>query len=77
MEWISVQARLESNTDKLWSLHEMEITAVNRMLLVMIKIRVRIYFMIVQQKLRKAEEVCVTMLKHWNQERKISQEIAL
>ncbi|MGE7978399.1 DUF4256 domain-containing protein [Psychrobacillus sp. NPDC093200] len=26
LDWVKVQAKLEANTDKLWSLHEMEIT---------------------------------------------------
>ncbi|QEY22617.1 DUF4256 domain-containing protein [Psychrobacillus sp. AK 1817] len=26
LDWVKVQAKLETNTDKLWSLHEMEIT---------------------------------------------------
>jgi len=45
LEWAKVQAKLEANTEKLWSLNEMEELAVNRMLLVMIKRRGRIHFL--------------------------------
>ncbi len=44
LEWSKVQAKLAANPEKLWSLNEMERTAVNRMLLVMIKIRANTFY---------------------------------
>lgn len=43
LEWDKVKAKVEANTEKLWSLSEMEELAVNRMLLVMIKKRIHLF----------------------------------
>jgi len=59
LEWAKVQAKLEANIEKLWSLNEMERTAVNRMFLVRIKRQAKPFFMIVQRKVLKAAEVFV------------------
>ena len=63
LEWAKVQAKLEANAEKLWSLHEMEDLEVNRMLLVMIERRANTFFMIVRQKVLKAAEASVTTVK--------------
>ena len=77
LEWAKVQAKLEANTEKLWSLNEMEKLAVNRMLLVMIKRRANTFFMIVQRKVLKAAEVFVTTVKRWRQGKHLNQKITL
>src|SRR4051812_30097759 len=64
--WAKLQAKLEANTEKLWSLNEMKKTAVNRMLLAMIKRRANTFFMIVQRKVLKAAQAFVTTAKAWN-----------
>src|SRR5258705_11940790 len=51
--------------------------AVKRMLLVMIKRRANTFFMIVQRKVLKAEEVFVTTVKRWSQGKNINQRITL
>ena len=51
--------------------------AVNPTLLVMIKRRVNTFFMIVQRKVLKAEEVFATTVKRWSHEKNINQQIAL
>ena len=65
LEWAKVQARLESNAEKLWSLNEWKELAANRMLLVMIKRRANTFFMIVQRKALKAAEVFTMTVRHW------------
>jgi len=57
LEWARVQAKLEANPEKLWSLNEMERLAANRMLWVMMKRRVNTFFVIVQRKVPKAAGV--------------------
>ena len=47
------------------------------MLLVMIKRRVNIFFMIVRQKVLKNAEVFVTTMKHWKKEKNINRKIVL
>ena len=49
--------------------------AVSPMLLVLIKKRTNIFFMIVQQKVPMAAEVFVTTVKRWIQEKKINRKI--
>jgi hypothetical protein len=77
LEWDKVQAKLEANAEKLWSLNEMEELAVNRMLLVMIKRRANTFFMIVQHKVLKAAEVFATTVRRWNQGKNINPKITL
>jgi len=66
LEWTKVQAKLKGNTEKLWSLDEMEVTGGDRMLLVMIKRRMNISFMIVRRKVLKGEEVFVYDHEAWS-----------
>jgi hypothetical protein len=77
LEWASVQAKLEVNAEKLWSLNEMERTGVNRMLLVMIERLANTFFTIVQRKVLKAVEVFATTVKPWSQGKNINQQITL
>ena len=77
LAWAKVQAKLEANPKKLWSLGEMERTAVNRMLLVMIKRRANSSFLIVHPKVLKAAEVFVTTRKRWRPGKNTNQKIAL
>src|SRR3954452_21684667 len=49
--------------------------AVNRMLLAMIKRRTNTFFMTVQRKVLKTEEVFAMTVKRWKQEKKINQKI--
>jgi hypothetical protein len=51
-----VHAKLQANPEKLWSLSEMERTAVNRMLWVRIKARANTSFLIVQRKLQRPHQ---------------------
>jgi hypothetical protein len=76
LQFSEVQAKLEANPEKLWSLNEMEKLVVNRMLLAMIKKRGNIFFMIVPRKVLRAAEVFVTTLKGWSQENSINRKIA-
>jgi hypothetical protein len=77
LEWSKLQAKLEANTEKLWSLNEMKKQEVNRMLLVMIKRKTNTFFMIVQRKVQKAGEVFVTTAKLWSQGKNINRKITL
>ena len=79
LEWAKVQARLESRLAEKNCGHSMKWKepAVNRMLLVMIKKRANIFFMIVQRKVLKAAEVFVTTAKGWNQGKNINRKITL
>ncbi len=65
IKWPDVQAKLESNTEKLWS-----------MLLALIRTPASIFFMIALQKALKAAEAFVMIMKHWKQERNISLQTA-
>ena len=69
--WMRRQAQKNCGRSMKW-----KEPAVNRMLLVMIKRRVNTFFMIVQQKVLKAAEVFVTIMKHWSQGKNINRKIA-
>ena len=75
IDWAQVQAKLEANAEKLWSLNEMERTGGDRTLLAMIKRRANTFFMIVQRKVLKTAEVFATTVKRWSQGKNINQEI--
>ena len=66
LEWAKVQAKLEANAEKLWSLSEMEKTGVSRMWSVMIKRRANTSFLIVQRKLLKDRTSCCYDREGWN-----------
>ena len=76
LEWAKVQAKLEANTEKLWSLNEMETTGGEPDVVGLIKRRANTFFMIVQRKVLKAAEVFVTTAKRWKQEKKTNQKTA-
>jgi len=60
LEWAKVQARLEGNPEKLWSLHEMERTGGEPDVVVTTRRLANTFFTIVRRKVRKAVEVFVT-----------------
>ena len=61
LEWAKVQAKLEANTEKLWSLNEMESTGGEPDVVGHDKKTGKCIFMIVQRKVLKAVEVSVTI----------------
>lgn len=63
LEWANVQERLDANTEKLWSLNEMERTGGEPDVVDFGKEKGEYIFMIVQQKVLKVVEVFVTILK--------------
>ena len=75
LEWARVQAKLEGNGEKLWSLNEMERPVVNRMLSVRIKRLASTSFLIVHRKLPKVARAFVTIVKGWNRGRNIDRRI--
>src|SRR6202790_497524 len=77
LEWDKVQAKLEANAEKLWSLNEMERTGGEPDVVAMIKRRANTFFMIVQRKVLKAAEVFATTVKRWSQGKNINQKITL
>jgi hypothetical protein len=77
LEWAQVQAKLEDQAEKLWSLSEMERPAVNRMLSVMIKRPANTFFMTVQRKSLKTAEVFVMTVRRWNQGKNTSLQTVL
>ncbi len=77
IEWAKVEAKLEANTEKLWSLNEMERTGGEPDVVGMIIRRVNTFFMIVQRKVLKVAEVFVTTVKRWSQGKNINRKIVL
>ena len=76
LDWAKVQAKLEANAEKLWSLNEMETSGGEPDVVGHDKNRANTFFMIVQPKALKAAEVFVTIVKRWRQEKKINQRTA-
>jgi Protein of unknown function (DUF4256) len=77
VEWAKVQAKLETNAEKLWSLKEMERSGGEPMLLVMTKKPANTFFVIVQRKVPKAAEVFVMTAKRWSRGKNTNRKIAL
>jgi hypothetical protein len=73
IEWAAVQAKLEGNQEKLWSLNEMEITGGEPDVVSYDKKQTSTLSMTVQRRVRKAAEVFVTTGKHWRQEKNLNQ----
>ena len=73
LEWDKVEAKLEVNAEKLWSLYEMENTGGEPDVVGHDKKTGEYIFMTVHQKVRKAAEVFVTTLKRWSRQKKINQ----
>ena len=73
LEWANVQAKLEANADKLWSLGEMERTGGEPDVVGHDKKSGEYIFMTVQWKVQKTAEALVTTVKRSTQEKKINQ----
>src|ERR1700745_3344033 len=65
LEWAKIQAKLEANTEKLWSLDEMERTGGEPDVVGHDKKMGEYIFMIVRWKALKAAEVFVMTAKRW------------
>src|SRR5258708_39645202 len=74
LEWAKVQAKLEANTEKLWSLNEMERTGGEPDVVGHDK---KTDFMIAQRKVLKAAEGFATTVKRWSQGKNINKTIML
>lgn len=72
LEWADVQAKLEENPEKLWSLHEMEETGESRMSLVTTARQASTYSMIVRLKVQKAAGASAMTAKRWSQGKNIN-----
>src|SRR5690348_17602026 len=77
LDWSKVEAKLEANAEKLWSLNEMERTGGEPDVVGYDKKSGEYIFMIVPRKVLLTAEVFATTVKRWNQEKNISQRIAL
>ena len=77
LEWAKVQAKLEANSGKMWSLNEMEISGGEPDVVALIKRRANTFFMIVQPKVLKAAEMFVTTVKGRIQGKHSNQKITL
>jgi hypothetical protein len=77
LEWEKVQAKLEANTEKLWSLNEMEKTGGEPDVVNHDKKTGEYIFLIDQREVLKAAEVFVTIAKGWSQGKNINQRITL
>ena len=75
LEWAEVQAKLEANAEKLWSLNEMERTGGEPDVVDHDKKTGEYIFMIVQRKVLKAAEAFVMTAKPGNQGRNISRKM--
>ena len=76
VQWPQLQARLEANPEKLWTLNEMERTGGEPDVVSHDK-NGEFMFMIVPRNLRMAAEVFATTAPRWTPEKKISQRVAL
>jgi hypothetical protein len=77
LEWAKVKAKLEPNTEKLWSLSEMERTGGEPDVVGHDRRRVNTSFLIVQQKVLAAAEVCATTAKARNPGENTNRKITL
>ena len=77
LEWAKVQAKLETITERLWSINEMERTGGEPDVVVTIKRRANTFFMIVQRKVLKAAEMFVMTVKGRRQGKHSNQKITL
>ncbi len=72
LEWAKVQAKLEANTEKLWSLNEMERTGGEPDVVGHDTKTANTFFMIVHRKVLKAAEVFAMTVKRWGREKNIN-----
>src|ERR1700737_1306594 len=77
LEWAQVQAKLEANAEKLWSLNEMERTGGEPDVVGHDKKTGEYIFMIVRRKALKAAEAFATTVKRWSRGKNINQKITL
>ena len=76
LEWPKVQANMEANAEKLWSLNEMERTGGEPDIVGHEQATGEYIFLIVQRKVLKVAEVYATTVKRWNPGKKTNQRIA-
>ena len=72
LEWADVQARLEANPEKLWSLSEMESTGGEPDVVGFDKRRANTCFMTVPPKAPKVAGTCVTTVKRWRRAKNLN-----
>ena len=77
LEWAKVQAKLEANTEKLWSLNEMERTGGEPDVVGTTKRQANTFFLIVRRKALKAAEVFATTVKRWSRGKNANRKIVL
>jgi hypothetical protein len=77
LEWAQVQAKLEANAAKLWSLNEMERTGGEPDVVGHDKNTGEYIFYDAQRKVLKAAEVFATTVKRWSQGKNINRQIML
>ena len=77
LDWAKVKARLEANTEKLWSLNEMERTGGEPDVVGHDKKTSESSFLIVQRNVPKAAQVFATTVKGWNHGRSIDRKTQL
>ncbi len=76
LEWPKLQAKLEANPEKLWSLDEMERTGGEPDVVGQDKKTGQYIFYDCAQKALKAAEVFVMTIKRWSREKKTNRNIA-
>jgi len=76
LDWAKAQAKLEANTEKLWSLNEMERTGGEPDVVGYDKMTANSFFMIAPRKVPKAAETFVTTVKLWSQGKNTNQKTA-
>ena len=77
LEWANVQAKLETNAEKLWSLNEMEITGGEPDVINYDKKADVYIFYDCSEQSPKAAEVFVMIERHWSQGKSINRKITL
>ncbi len=77
LDWATVQAKLEANPEKLWSLNEMERTGGEPDVVGHDEKTGEYVFLIVQPKLPKTAEAFVTTVRRWTPGRKPNRKAAL
>ncbi len=77
LAWAPVQAKLEANPEKLWSLSEMERTGGEPDVIGHDKKTGEYIFYDCSRKVRRTAEAFATTVKRWIQEKKINQKVTL
>jgi hypothetical protein len=76
LEWEKVRARLDANTEKLWSLHEMERTGGEPDVVGHEKKTGEYIFLIARRKVPKVAPVFAMIARRWKRGKNISRKIA-